>query len=106
MGDFVEHLHEVFREFGPIKPRRMFGGHGIFHEGRMFGLVADDVLYLKADEQNRGEFEAQGLSPFEYDKAGKIMQMSYFQAPDSIYDDPDEATAWARSAFAAALRSK
>ena len=106
MSDFVEHLHEVFRDFGPITPRKMFGGHGIFHDGRMFGLVAEDVLYLKADAQSRGEFEALGLGPFEYDKAGKIMQMSYFQAPESIYDDPDEAAAWAHKAFAAALRSK
>ncbi|MGJ8667862.1 MAG: TfoX/Sxy family protein [Oceanococcus sp.] len=106
MSDFVEHLHEVFYEFGAITAKRMFGGHGIFHEERMFGLIADDVLYLKADQQSCADFVALDLSPFEYSKAGKVMKMSYYQAPESIYDDSDEATLWAHKAFAAALRSK
>lgn len=106
MSGFVEHLHEVFRDFGPITARKMFGGHGIFHEGRMFGLIADDVLYLKVDARNRADFEAQGLQAFEYNKAGKTMKMSYYQAPDTIFDDPDEAATWAQKAYAAALRAK
>ncbi|WP_203301031.1 TfoX/Sxy family protein [Marinobacter sediminum] len=27
----------------------MFGGYGIYYDGLMFALVADDVLYFKAD---------------------------------------------------------
>ena len=54
MDEFVNYLHEVFKAFGPIHTRRMFGGHGVFHEGLMFGLVADGVLYLKADTETEG----------------------------------------------------
>ena len=106
MSGFIEHLHEVFSEFGPVTAKRMFGGHGIFHDGRMFALVADDVLYLKADKQSCDDFTALDLGPFEYNKAGKTMNMSYYQAPESIYDDQEEAATWAHKAFAAALRSK
>ncbi len=106
MSHFVEHLHEVFRDFGLIRSRRMFGGHGIYHDGHMIGLVADDVLYLKADAQSRGAFDALDLPAFEYDKAGKTVSMSYYQAPESIYDDPDQAARWAQQAYAAAQRSK
>lgn len=49
MSEFAENLKEVFVLFGPVQLRRMFGGHGVFHEGLMFALVADDVLYQKAD---------------------------------------------------------
>ena len=106
MSEFVEYLHEVFESFGPIQAKRMFGGYGIYHNDLMFGLVADDSLYLKADDETSGLFEAKGLEPFEYDKNGKKMKMSYFQAPEEIFDDPDEAKAWAERAYEAACRAK
>ena len=105
MSEFVEYLHEVFRTFGPISARRMFGGHGVYHDGLMFGLIADDVLYLKADNESEPRFQALGLTPFEYVKNGKAMKMSYYAAPEVIYDDEDAAKEWGRLAFEAALRS-
>ena len=48
MDEFVNYLHEVFREFGPINARRMGCGYGVDHDGRMFGLVADGGWYFKA----------------------------------------------------------
>ena len=106
MSEFVENLNEVFTRFGPIRAKRMFGGHGIYHSGLMFGLVADDVLYLKADKQSADRFIQQGLQSFGYDKGGKRVQMSYYMAPEEIYDDPDIAKEWAELAFEAALRGK
>ncbi|MEM7404334.1 MAG: TfoX/Sxy family protein [Pseudomonadota bacterium] len=106
MSEFVAYLEEVFRQFGAVRARRMFGGHGIYRDGVMFGLVADDVLYLKADAELRIEFEALGLEAFEYNKNGQPMKMSYFLAPDEIYEDEDAAKLWATRAFEAALRTK
>lgn len=106
MSEFVEYLHEVFERFGPIRIRKMFGGYGVYREGLMFGLVAEDILYLKADAGNARHFEEKGLGPFEYRKHGKTIRMSYYQAPDGILDDREQAAIWARRAFAAALRSQ
>jgi DNA transformation protein len=105
MSDFVHYLNEVFKPFGPIRARRMFGGYGIYHQDLMFGLVADDVLYLKADAELASEFEAKGLAQFTYVKQGKPMKMSYWQAPEEIFEDPNEADRWAQQAYAAALRA-
>lgn len=106
MSDFVPYLHEVFRAFGTISTKRMFGGHGVYHDGLMFGLVADDVLYLKADDESRQAFAERGLEPFEYVKNGKPMKMSYCMAPEEIYEDENAAREWAALAFAAAMRGK
>lgn len=106
MSEFVKFLHEVFSDFGPINIRRMFGGYGIYHDGLMFGLVAEDTLYLKADDTTKQQFTDKELTPFEYDKGNKKVQMSYYLAPEEIYDDPDEAVYWARLAYQAALSSK
>ena len=100
-------IHEMFRRFGAIVVRRMFGGAGIYTEGTMFGLVADGVIYLKADEQNAADFEREKLEPFTYvSKTGRRVLMSYRRMPDRLYDDPDELAAWAGAALAAARRSE
>jgi len=106
VSEFVEYLHEVFERFGPIRIRKMFGGYGVYHGGLMFGLVADDTLYLKADARNAGTFEQERLEQFEYDKDGRTIRMSYYQAPDGIMDDREQAAIWARRSLDAALRSR
>ena len=106
MSDFADYVVEIFEAFGTVRAKRMFGGHGIFHDGLMIGLIADDELYLKVDAQAVGKFEALGLGPFEYNKNGKVMAMSYYRAPEELLEHQDMATEWARDAYEAALRSQ
>lgn len=106
MSEFVDNLKAVFALFGPVAARRMFGGYGIYHQGLMFALVADDVLYLKADEASMAKFIELGLPPFEYTKGEKRMTMSYRMAPEDIFDDPERAKEWAVYAYEAALRTR
>ena len=106
MSEFVEYLNEVFEPFGSIRARRMFGGYGIYHDDIMFALVVDDVLYLKADAGTSGYFTRRGLDAFEYVRVGKRISMSYYLAPEEIFEDPDEAMIWANRAYEAAVRSK
>ena len=44
MSDYIDFLKEVFSEFGAVSARRMFGGHGLYFDGLMFGLVTQDTL--------------------------------------------------------------
>ena len=104
MSDYIDFLKEVFATFGPVSSRRMFGGHGLYYDGLMFGLVTQETLYLKADAENQSFFEAEGLEKFSYEKQGKRYAIAYFQAPDQVYDDPDEAALWARRSWDAAVR--
>jgi DNA transformation protein len=71
----------------------------------MFGLVADDTLYLKADAENAPHFEKLGLGKFEYMKGGKVMKIAYYQAPAEVMEDREQAAAWARRSLEAALRA-
>ncbi len=106
MSEYIDHLHEIFQHFGPITIRKMFGGYGIYHDGLMFALVADESLYLKADGAIVSYFEREGLGPFEYDKGGKVVKMSYYLAPDDVLEDPEQAAIWARRSYEAALRAR
>jgi DNA transformation protein len=104
-ADFVEYLLEQLRPLGAVSARRMFGGYGVYYGARMFGLVADDQLYLKTDDGNRAEFEAQDLKPFVYHTDRRSIAMSYSEAPAEALDDAELLRQWARSAIAAASRA-
>lgn len=104
--EFAQHLADVFRLFGSIGLKRMFSGHGLFRDGLMFGLIHDETLYLKADAQTVADFERQGLGQFQYVRQGRTIGLSYYQAPESVLEDPHEAAQWARRAFDAALRAE
>lgn len=105
MNEFVTSLRDVFAPLGAITIKPMFGGHGLYYDGLMFALVANEVLYLKVDKQSQGIFIEQGLEAFSFEKNGKLMKMSYHQAPESVFEDPDRAKEWGVRAYEAALRA-
>lgn len=103
-GGFAAHVAELLEPLGSVVLRRMFGGHGVFKDGCMFALIADDVLYFRTDEGNRPAYEAAGLEPFTYQMRGRMAAMPYHRAPDEGFDDPEVMLDWARDAWAAARR--
>jgi DNA transformation protein and related proteins len=105
-SEFVEHVVETMRRFGPVEAKSMFGGWGLYHQGVFFALIAGDALYIKADDESRADFEALGLEPFVYSmKDGQTLAMSYRAAPEEALESPDVMAEWARRGYAAALRA-
>jgi DNA transformation protein len=104
-ASLVELLKEQLAPLGRIGVRRMFGGAGVFCDGLMFGLIAWDTLYFKADEANRAAYEAEGMEAFTYDARGKPIRMSYWRVPERLFDEPEEMVEWGRAALAAARRA-
>ena len=106
-SEFVEHLLDLLRPLGEVKARAMFGGWGIYLDGRMFALVAFDTFFIKADDQNRADFTSRKLAPFRYEmRPGKWNEMSYYQPPPEALDDSALLSAWAEKGIAAARRAK
>jgi DNA transformation protein and related proteins len=98
-----EDIRELFRVFGAVDVRRLFGGAGIYADETMFALVHDGVIYLKVDEASAPAFDREGLAPFTYRRKGERAALaSYRRMPDRLYDDPEELAHWARAALAAA----
>ncbi len=102
---FAAHVVDLMQSIGPVYSKRMFGGFGIFLDGLMFGLIADNELYLKVDDQNRDSFEELGLGAFTYYKQDKPMQLSYYQAPEETLDNMELMRDWGNRAFECALRA-
>ena len=95
-SEYVDYLVELMAAVGGVSAKRMFG------------LVADDVLYLKTDADNRAQFVAAGSGPFMYTGKGrdKPIAIHYYRCPDEALESPALMTEWAHSGFAAALRAK
>lgn len=103
---FLAHLHDLFAAFGPIATRAMFGGHGVYHDGAIIGIVIDEALYLKADDATRAAFAAAGSAAFVYEGQARPITMSYWSVPEAALESPQAMLPWARRAFEAALRKR
>jgi DNA transformation protein and related proteins len=102
---FAEFLREQLAPLGRITMRRMFGKTGVFCDGLMLGMVRDNTLYVRVDDDNRAAFkEAESSPPLNYEKKGRAIDLSFWRAPERLFDEPDELVAWAQAALAAARR--
>jgi DNA transformation protein len=102
---FAEFLREQLAPLGRITMRRMFGKTGVFCDGLMLGMVRDDTLYFRIDDDNRAAFkEAESFPPLNYEKKGGTIDLSFWRAPERLFDESDELATWARAALAAAQR--
>src|SRR5262245_57284793 len=88
-----------------LRSRRMFGGVGLYSGERFFGLIDDDVLYLKVDDSNRAEFLARGCHPFQPFKDKPEYSMSYYDVPADVLEDADELSRWALKSIAVSATS-
>ncbi|MGA3001183.1 MAG: TfoX/Sxy family protein [Acetobacteraceae bacterium] len=102
---FAEFLREQLTPLGHLTMRRMFGKTGVFCNGLMFGMVADDTLYVRVDDDNKSVFkEAESAPPLNYEKQGQTIDLAFWRVPERLLDEPDELVTWARAALAAARR--
>ena len=95
--EFLNYVLDQLSQWGRVSVRRMFGGAGLYRDGKMFGVIADNVAYLKVDDSNREDFVNAGSSPFNpYPDKVKTTVMSYYEIPPEVLEDPDELSQWAQ----------
>jgi DNA transformation protein and related proteins len=103
--DFAEFLREQLAPLGRITMRRMFGKTGVFCNDLMLGMVRDNTLYFRVDDDNRALFqEAASFPPLNYQKQGDTIELAFWRAPERLLDEREELVTWARAALAAARR--
>ena len=98
-------LEQLGRVAPDIRAKSMFGGVGIYSGELFFALLDNDILYLKVDDSNRGDFVARGLGPFRpTGESGEVMQ--YYELSADILEDADEMRPWVEKAIAVAAAKK
>src|ERR1700722_6897617 len=73
---FAGFLRDQLAPLGRITVRRMFGKTGVFCDGFMLGMVRDNTLYFRVDDDNRAAFkEAESFPPLNYEKKGGTIDL-------------------------------
>ena len=101
-NDYVEFIKDQLSDIGEIETKNMFGGVGFFKDGKMFGMIGNDVFRLKTDEVNKEKFIKAGMKP--YFSKSKKKGMPYWEVPENIIEDRSELKKWAEESIAAAHR--
>ena len=105
-NEFVDYVVELMVDWAKVSARKMFGGYGLYRNGLMFALIAEDELFFKIDAGNVTQFEQEGSRPFVYRNKTRTVQMSYWSAPAASLESPDEMGNWCKLAYDAALRAQ
>ena len=99
--DFVvEQLGRV----APVTAKAMFGGVGLYAEGRIFALIAEDRLYFKVNDSTRPDFERRRMEPFR--PFGEANAMGYYEVPADVLEDAAQLEPWMRKAIEVAARAE
>ena len=89
----AEYITDKLSPLGKITSKKMFGGHGIFYEGKMFCIVdSQGGAFLKADDSNRADFEQSGSE--------QHSRMPYYSIPDNVLEEQDQLIAWSKKSIA------
>ncbi len=62
-ADFVEYIADQCSGAGEIVTKKMFGDYAIYCNGKIFGLICDDCLYLKPTKAARVLLREEVLRP-------------------------------------------
>lgn len=101
--NFLEFVIDQLRVVGAVRSRRMFGGIGLYCDELFFGLIDDDILYLKVDDSNREDYVARGSEAFRpFPDDPNTVSMNYFRVPSDVLEDVDELAIWGRKSLVVA----
>lgn len=87
--DILDYYTERLSLLGKVSIKRMFGGAGFYINGRMFALTDGDMIYLKADEENRARFESRKMEQFAPFEDKPEMRMHYYSLSSEDLEDDD-----------------
>ena len=100
--NFKEYVVDQLGKLGYVTIKKMFGGAGIYYEGLIFGLLADDILYFKVDDSNKSDYLIADMKPFE----DKPMLMPYYEVPVDILENREQLAEWAKKALIASVNNQ
>ena len=106
-NEYCNYILDLLSPIGNVTARAMFGGYGIYSNGIIFAIIADDTLYFKVDDTNRSDYENKGSEPFVYEaKNKKNIVMSYWQVPIDLFDDSELLCDWANTSCQISRQNK
>ena len=102
-GDYLDYVLEQLAGLSHLRPRRMFGGVGLYSDEVFFAIIADDTVYLRVDETSRADFVDRGMAAFRPYADRPEVSITYFAVPADVLEDAGRFVEWSTRAVAAGL---
>jgi DNA transformation protein len=100
VSGLVDFVLDQLADLGDVRARAMFGGHGLYLGPVFFGIVYDDRLYLRTDEETRRWYQGRGMGSFR--PSERQHAKSYFEVPADTIEDRAELVERASAAIESA----
>ena len=102
---FFAYVLDQLARLDRVHSRRMFGGAGLYCDEYFFGLIANDVLYLRVDDSNRADYIVRNMVRFRPYADRPHLSMSYYEVPAEVLEDAGELASWARRSVEVAMKA-
>jgi DNA transformation protein len=76
--------------------RAMFGGYGIYHGDRIFGILHRGRLYFTTGPLTRPEYVKRGMKPFKPNARQTLK--TYYEVPADVLEHAETLRVWAQRA--------
>ena len=99
LKDFVL---DQLRELDELESRALFGGFGLYTNGKIFGILFRGRLYFKTSDATRAAYVERGVQPFRPNVKQRLN--SYYEVPADVIEDAAQLEQWAREAVNVAVK--
>lgn len=103
-ASFLTFVLEQLGGVRDVSHKRMFGGVGLYSGEWFFGVIDNDTLFFKVDDETRPKYRKKKMPAFA-PMPGQAAMEGYYQVPPSVLEDADELAAWAAEAVAVSKRA-
>lgn len=103
-AQYLEYVMDQLSSVGDVTSKRMFGGVGFYFDQLFFGVIDDDTVYFKVDDQTRQRYERAGAKGFDPYGDGRP-SIGYYTVPVNVLEDRDELRVWALDSIEVARRA-
>lgn len=93
---FKDFVLDQLSELQGLTCRAMFGGYGLYHREKFFGIIHKGRLYFKTDQTTAPRYRDRGTKPFK--PMSNQTLKNYYEVPVQILEASDDLTAWASQA--------
>jgi len=93
-GLFNDFVADQLTGLGEVEMRAMFGGHGIYLDGRFFGIVHKSRLYFRVGPATIKSYRERGMK--EFNPYGKPLT-TYYEVPPEVQEEGAELRRWAQA---------
>jgi DNA transformation protein len=102
---FLAHAQELLSSVSGLTTRPMFGGYGLYADGLIFGLLDDDAIYFKTDDESRPAFMAAKCRQWVYPSPKGPMPTANYAPPPAALEDAEAMAKWAKLGIETARRA-